>query len=153
MSKKVSILLIALFFTSFLSVAQQKEKKAMLISGINAILQSQVDQSKIPGAVILIKQGQKTVYKKAFGYAQIKDYTELHITNPEKTTVNHLYDIASLTKVVGTTTSIMLLVDAGLLKVDDPVSKYIKAFNAPYKKEITIRHLLTHTSGLYEWYP
>lgn len=153
MSKKVSILLITLFFTGFLSVAQQKEKKAMLIADINAILQSQVDQSKIPGAVILIKQGQKTVYKNAFGYAQIKEYTELNMTNPEKTTVNHLYDIASLTKVVGTTTSIMLLVDAGLLKVDDPVSKYIKAFNAPYKKEITIRHLLTHTSGLYEWYP
>jgi CubicO group peptidase (beta-lactamase class C family) len=47
----------------------------------------------------------------------------------------------------------MLLVDRGLLKVDDPVCRYIKAFDTPGKKEITIRHLLTHTAGLYEWYP
>jgi CubicO group peptidase (beta-lactamase class C family) len=47
----------------------------------------------------------------------------------------------------------MLLVDRGLLKVDDPVSRYIKAFNTPEKKDITIKHLLTHTAGLYEWYP
>ena len=68
-------------------------------------------------------------------------------------TTEHLFDIASPTKVVGTTTSIMLLVDRGLVKVDDPVGKYIKAFAAPDKAAITIRHLLTHTAGLYEWYP
>ena len=68
-------------------------------------------------------------------------------------TIDYLFDIASLTKVIGTTTSIMLLVDKGLLKIEDPVCKYIKAFNTPDKKEITIRHLLTHTAGLYEWYP
>ena len=68
-------------------------------------------------------------------------------------TVDHLFDIASLTKVVGTTTSIMLLVDRGLLKIDDPVGKYIQAFNSDDKRGITIRHLLTHTAGLYEWYP
>jgi CubicO group peptidase (beta-lactamase class C family) len=68
-------------------------------------------------------------------------------------TVNTLFDIASLTKVIGTTTSIMLLADRGLLKVDDPVCKYIKAFGTPDKREITIQHLLTHIAGLYEWYP
>ena len=64
-----------------------------------------------------------------------------------------LFDMASLTKVIGTTTSIMLLVDRGLIKVDDPVGKYIKSFDTPEKKEITIRNLLTHTAGLIEWYP
>ena len=68
-------------------------------------------------------------------------------------TTSHLFDIASLTKVIGTTTSIMLLVDRGLLKIDDPVYKYIKAFDTPEKRDITIRHLITHTAGLYEWYP
>ena len=68
-------------------------------------------------------------------------------------TTSHLFDIASLTKVIGTTTSIMLLVDRGLINVDDPVGKYIKSFDTLQKKEITIRHLLTHTAGLYEWYP
>jgi CubicO group peptidase (beta-lactamase class C family) len=68
-------------------------------------------------------------------------------------TVNTLFDIASLTKVIGTTTSIMILVDRGFIKIEDPVCKYIKAFNTPEKREITIHHLLTHTAGLYEWYP
>ena len=68
-------------------------------------------------------------------------------------TTGHLFDIASLTKVIGTTTSIMLLVDRGLLKIDDPAGKYIKAFDTPEKKTITIRNLITHTAGLYEWYP
>ena len=68
-------------------------------------------------------------------------------------TINHLFDIASLTKVIGTTTSIMLLTDRGLLKTEDPVYKYIKAFDTSDKREITIRNLLTHTAGLYEWYP
>lgn len=47
----------------------------------------------------------------------------------------------------------MLLADKGLLSVDDPVGKYIKVFTSPEKSAITIRHLLTHTAGLYEWYP
>ena len=64
-----------------------------------------------------------------------------------------MFDLASLTKMVGTTTAMMLLVDRGKLKVDDPVGKYIPAFNEGEKKQITIRNLLTHTAGLIEWYP
>jgi len=150
MSKKI----IALFFSCFLfyqiSNAQNREQ---LIEEINTILQTQIDESKIPGAVILIKQGNQEIYKNAFGYAYFKDFEGKIISNPEKTTINHLYDIASLTKVIGTTTSMMLLIDKGLVKIDDPVAKYIKAFNTPEKNKITIRHLLTHSAGLYEWYP
>ena len=75
------------------------------------------------------------------------------LSPPEKMTTDHLFDIASLTKVIGTTTSVMLLADRGLIKIEDPVYKYIKAFDTPDKRRITIRHLLTHTAGLYEWYP
>ena len=65
------------------------------------------------------------IYKKAYGYAQKYDFNHQLLHPPEKMTVDHLFDIASLTKVVGTTTSIMLLADRGLLKIDDPVGKYI----------------------------
>jgi len=68
-------------------------------------------------------------------------------------TVRHLFDIASLTKVTGTTTSVMLLADRGQINIEDPVCKYIKAFDTTGKRDITIRHLLTHSAGLYEWYP
>jgi CubicO group peptidase (beta-lactamase class C family) len=117
--------------------------KKTLIAATDSILNSQVDLNKIPGAVIQIKKGGKVIYKKAYGCAG----------KNEKMTTKHLFDIASLTKVVGTTTSIMLLADKGLINVDDPVSRYIKAFEASDKRTITIRHLLTHTAGLNEWYP
>lgn len=153
MAKKIftSLLLLLLGFVG--AMAQNTLAKSTLIAEIDSILQTQIDQEKIPGAVILIKKGKEEIYKNAFGYAQKKNFEQQNLAVPEKTTVKHLYDIASLTKVVGTTTSIMLLVDKGLLKVDEPVGKYIPAFNSPDKAIITIRHLLTHTSGLYEWYP
>jgi CubicO group peptidase (beta-lactamase class C family) len=117
--------------------------KKTLIEVTDSILNSQVDQNKIPGAVIEIKKGQKVIFRKAYGNAG----------KNEKMTTRHLFDIASLTKVVGTTTSIMLLVDRGLISIDDPVFRYIKAFESSDKRTITIRHLLTHTAGLNEWYP
>ena len=127
--------------------------KERLITSVDSILQSQVDSNRIPGAVILIKRGNDVIYKKAWGYAQKYDYDHKLLNPPEKMTVDHLFDLASLTKVVGTTTSIMLLTDRGLLSPDDPVSKYIPAFNTPEKKAVTLRNLLTHTAGLTEWYP
>jgi CubicO group peptidase (beta-lactamase class C family) len=130
-----------------------KTARAILIREIDSILQSQVDLDKIPGAVIEIKKDNQIIYKHAFGYAQKYDYSHRLLNPPEKMTTGHLFDIASLTKVIGTTTSIMLLVDRGLLKIDDPVYKYIKAFDTADKKYITIHHLITHTAGLYEWYP
>ena len=126
---------------------------ARLNAEIDSILQSQVDADKIPGAVIQVKKSGQIIYANAYGYAHKYDFNHRQLNPPEKMTVNHLFDIASLTKVVGTTTSIMLLVDRGLLQVDDPVSKYIAGFKVPHKDSITIRHLLTHTGGLIEWYP
>ena len=120
---------------------------------IDSILQTRVNLDEIPGAVIQIKKDNRVIYKHAYGYAQKYDYNHKVLNPPDSMTVNSLFDIASLTKVIGTTTSIMLLVDRGLLRIEDPVYKYIKAFDTPEKREITIRHLLTHTAGLYEWYP
>jgi serine-type D-Ala-D-Ala carboxypeptidase len=130
-----------------------EERQIKLNYVIDSIINSQVSLDKIPGAVILIKKDGKIISRKAYGFAQKYDYNHKLLDQPEKMSISHMFDIASLTKVTGTTTSIMLLADRGLISVDDPVSKYIKAFNTPGKREITIRHLLTHTAGLYEWYP
>jgi serine-type D-Ala-D-Ala carboxypeptidase len=156
MYKRLLFILIILNATNFVSKSQiipSKTAKAELISRIDSILQSQVDSDIIPGAVIEIKKDNQVICKHAYGFAQKYDYNHLILNPPEKMTIGHLFDIASLTKVIGTTTSVMLLVDRGLLNVEDPVYKYIKAFDTPDKREITIRHLLTHTAGLYEWYP
>ena len=138
-----------LFLFTFLHQASDGQSvkhlsvKKTLIAATDSILHSQVDQNKIPGAVIEIKNGNKVIIRKAFGNAG----------KNEKMTTKHLFDIASLTKVIGTTTSVMLLVDNELISIDDPVCRYIKAFETSDKRTITIRHLLTHTAGLNEWYP
>lgn len=111
------------------------------------------DSGLIPGAVLQVQYKGKTLYQKAVGYARRFDAEGRLLKKPEKLRLHYLYDIASLTKVTGTTTAIMLLTDQGKLHPDDPVGKFIPAFNSAEKKAITIRHLLTHTAGLYEWYP
>lgn len=147
---------IALILFALPSHCQKAEKHTwteVMKGEIDSIINTTVSADRIPGAVILIKKDGKEVCRKAYGYAMKYEYDHMLAANPEKMTPDHLFDIASLTKVVGTTTSIMLLTDRGALNVDDPVCKYIKAFDTPEKRIITIRHLLTHTAGLYEWYP
>ncbi|MEO5907714.1 MAG: serine hydrolase domain-containing protein, partial [Ginsengibacter sp.] len=130
-----------------------KNSKPKLVTEIDSILNSHVANDQIPGAVIQIKKDGKIIYKKAYGYAQKYNLHHQLLNLPEPMNTTTLFDMASLTKVIGTTTSIMLLVDRGLIKVMDSVGKYIKDFDTGVKKSITIRNLLTHTAGLIEWYP
>jgi CubicO group peptidase (beta-lactamase class C family) len=76
-----------------------------------------------------------------------KVYWEGPAVDPQRT----VYDIASLSKVVATTTAVMLLVEDGKLELDAPVSRYLPEFNGDGKGRVTVRHLLTHTSGLPAW--
>lgn len=156
MQKKIIPLLIFLTFSFLVSFAQQSGQKVQLEKlnqTVDTILQNAVNNKLIPGAVIEIKKGNQVLCKNAFGYAQRRDYHNQPLAHPEVMTTDDLFDLASLTKVVGTTTSVMLLVDRGLISVEDPVGKYIPAFNVGDKKQITIRNLLTHTAGLITWYP
>lgn len=151
--KKIICLLFLFTFFTIASQAQKQEQKIQLAKTVDSILQNAVNNKLIPGAVIEIKKGNEVLCRKAFGYAERNDYHNEPLTHPVLMTTDDLFDLASLTKVVGTTTSVMLLADRGLIKVDDPVGKYIPAFNMGDKKQITIRNLLTHTAGLITWYP
>ena len=158
MCKQLLLSFLLVFFSSVNLVSygqsiKSRNARTRLVNEVDSILQNQVDLDEIPGSVIEIKKGGKIVYRQAYGYAQKYDYNHFQLSHPEKMTTRHLFDIASLTKVIGTTTSAMLLADRGLINTEDPVYKYIKAFDTPDKRTITIRHLLTHTAGLYEWYP
>jgi uncharacterized protein YbbC (DUF1343 family)/CubicO group peptidase (beta-lactamase class C family) len=102
----------------------------------NAIL-----QQLIPGAVVLVGHDGKVVYRKAFGSRSIDPVIE-------PMTVDTIFDMASLTKVMATTGSVMRLVQLGQIKLNDPVAKYIPEFAQNGKEEVTIRQLLTHYSGL-----
>jgi CubicO group peptidase (beta-lactamase class C family) len=150
---KIAVLILMITVATPYANAQTVDAKAILIKQVDSILQSQVKNDKIPGAVIEIKRGDKVIYEHAYGFAQKYDYGHYLLPAPDIMTTATMFDIASLTKMVGTTTSMMLLVDRGLVHIDDPVSKYVKAFGTPDKAAITIRNLLTHTAGIYEWYP
>jgi uncharacterized protein YbbC (DUF1343 family)/CubicO group peptidase (beta-lactamase class C family) len=102
----------------------------------NAIL-----QQLIPGAVVLVGHDGKVVYRKAFGSRSVDPVIE-------PMTVDTIFDMASLTKVMATTSSVMRLVQLGQIKLNDPVAKYIPEFAQNGKEEVTIRQLLTHYSGL-----
>ncbi len=139
-----------------MSVFTQKKVNiadSRIIQKVDSILNSQIERKLIPGAVIQVKIGGEIIMSKAYGYANAYSFNGQPMEKPELMTSGHMFDIASLTKVVGTTTAIMVLADKGQLSIDDLVGKYISDFTDADKKDITIRHLLTHTSGLHDWYP
>lgn len=154
--RKLFLILLQLCFITPIVKSQSSRTgihKTKLDTQIDSILNSQVANDLIPGAVIQIKKDGKILYKQAFGYSQKYDINHNLLNPPVPMNTATLFDMASLTKVIGTTTCIMLLVDRGLISVNDPVGKYIPAFDTGAKKAITIRNLLTHTAGLIEWYP
>lgn len=147
-----NILCILACFLTFYGTAQSTliEKKT------DALSERLLRDGSLSGVNILIIQNGKILYNKAFGYA-----------NPEAKEAmrtDHIFRIASQTKAV-TSVAVLMLMEEGMLLLDDPVSKYIPAFKAPQvlqefrsedssyttipaHREITIRDLLTHTSGI-----
>ena len=109
-----------------------------------AYLRSQVD-SAFPGAVIAVGRHDTVLLLTAVGHYGVGDNRPV--------TPQTIYDLASLTKVIGLTTSVIMLVDSGKLDLDAPVQRHVPAFQGTGKERVTIRHLLTHSSGLPAWRP
>src|SRR5262249_4510732 len=110
-------------------------------AAIEPVVRAAIERHELPGAVILIGQGDRILYEHAFGQRAVQPA-------PEPMTDDTIFDLASLTKVVATTTSVMQLVEQGRVRLRDPVAQFIPEFAAHGKDRITILHLLTHTSGL-----
>ena len=108
---------------------------------IDHVVQHHIGLGNLPGAVVLVGHLDTVVFEKAYGNRSVEP--EIEAMTPET-----VFDLASLTKVVATAPSVMLLVQRGRLKLDDPVSKYLPAFGQAGKKQVTLRQLLVHYSGL-----
>src|SRR5262245_65043815 len=108
---------------------------------IPPLVEEAIADKKLPGAVVLIGRGDHVVYEKAIGRRAVQP-------SPEAMTLDTIFDVASLTKVVATTTSVMKLVEEGRIRLSDRVSTFVPGFERHDKTDITIRHLMTHTSGL-----
>jgi len=127
--------------------------EVLLRQRVDSVVEAAISADLIPGAVVRIEQNGRSIYCRAYGLSQKYDIHHQVLDAAPAMDTATLFDLASLTKVVGTTTSFMLLVDQGKVGIDDPVSKYLPGWDTGEKRDITIRHLLTHTAGLYEWYP
>jgi uncharacterized protein YbbC (DUF1343 family) len=107
---------------------------------LDAAINEAVRQNQIPGAVVLIGHRGEVVYRKAYGYRSL-------VPVKEPMTTDTIFDIASLTKIVATTSGVMKLFDEGRLRIDDRVTDYLPEFQGG-QSPITIRDLMTHFSGL-----
>lgn len=118
--------------------------RSVLRSGCEQQIESLIEQAiadkKMPGAVVLIGHRGSIVYRRAFGNRSLEP-------GLEPMTVDTIFDMSSLTKVLATATSVMLLAERGQLLLSDPVSKYIPHLKDPLARSITLEQLLTHTSG------
>jgi serine-type D-Ala-D-Ala carboxypeptidase len=99
----------------------------------------EINRGSFPGASIAVGRWNHVVLEEGLGRT---GYGEGEV-DPDRT----VYDLASLSKVVGTTTAVMLLVEDGKMSLDDPVQAYLPEFMGIGKDRVTIRHLLTHTSA------
>ena len=121
--------------------APPPSSEAAGLGAIEPLVASAVAEKKLPGAVVLVGQGDRTLYHRAIGYRALVPIVEPMM-------LDTIFDLASLTKVVATATSVMILVDEGKIGLNDRVAAYIPGFERYGKGTITIRHLLTHVSGL-----
>ena len=106
------------------------------------IVQSGIRAGAYPGAALVVGRADTILFRR--GYGRFTWSPRSAAVNPDST----LFDLASLTKVVATTTALMLLVERGAVGLDAPVRTYLPEFQGPGMADITVRHLLTHTSGL-----
>jgi len=109
------------------------------------ILQGGVRDSAFPGAIAVVGDKNGTLVTVTAGQL---DWQPSPAPN-----ASTLWDLASLTKVVGLTTAMMLLVESHRVDLDAPVQRYVPEFSGRWKETVTIRHLLTHSSGLPAWRP
>ena len=110
-------------------------------TAISQIVQREIDARHVPGAVIIVGGPGGAIYRRAFG-------NRMFGPHQAALRADAIFDLASLTKVVATTTAVMQLVERGQISLDDKVTTYWPEFGANGKDAITVKELLTHMSGL-----
>src|SRR5581483_11903567 len=138
---KFCFLLLLLSVSIFAQSSGRRQATSQRFGDVDKIIEEAISDHQIPGAVLLVGHDDAVIYRKAFGDRALEP-------RHEPMTLDTIFDIASLTKVVATNTAVMQLVQKGEVRDNDPVSKYIPEFAQNDKDEITVRELLTHDSGL-----
>ncbi|HEY3025211.1 MAG TPA: exo-beta-N-acetylmuramidase NamZ domain-containing protein [Pyrinomonadaceae bacterium] len=113
---------------------------AQKLSQIDGVVEQEIAQHHLPGAVVLVARNGRVAWRKAYGARAVEPAREAMTTDT-------IFDLASLTKVVATATSIMILVERGEIRLSDPLSNYIPEIKGEGRERITIELLLTHRAG------
>lgn len=144
--KKIFLILILLSLVTIFAVCNNsyREKPGDKFANIDSVIVRAIKDSTFPGAVVLVSNDGEVIYEKGFGHFT---YDE----SSSKVGTTTIYDLASLTKVIATTTAAMICIDRNLFKLDDPVYKHIPEFSENGKEAITIKNLFLHNSGLPAW--
>lgn len=129
-----------------LNVTEDQENSAYDFSKVDSVIAEGVIDSAYPGAVLFFGHENNLIYQKAFG-----KYT--YEQNAQMMSTDAIFDMASVSKVVGTTTAAMLLYDEGKLDLNARVASYLPEFGNNGKDIITVRNLLVHNAGLPAWKP
>ena len=113
---------------------------------VDATVERFIEKKAFPGAVVAVGREGALVHLKAYG-------RRTYDADASAMTVDTMFDLASLTKVIVTTSMAMMMVDEGRLDLDRPVRDFFPKFTGGSKEKITVRHLLTHSSGIDWWAP
>src|SRR5664280_2537429 len=129
-----------LFWCAALAAGALSAQSFSGAAALDEVINQAIVQGRMPGAVLLVGHEGKVVYRKAYGKRAL-------VPRPEAMTLDTVFDCASLTKVVATTSSLMKLFEQGRFRLNDKITEYIPEFQGG-KSDITIRNLFTHFSGL-----
>ncbi|MEA2342060.1 MAG: hypothetical protein QOF63_229 [Thermoanaerobaculia bacterium] len=138
--RRFSVAALAAILSACTTMQNTSTFDAARLREIDRTIDTAIAEHKLPGGVFHLERG-NSVYEKVYGNRAV-------VPAVESMTDDTIFDAASLTKVVATTPSIWLLIERGKIELDAPVSRFIPEFRGGWRDEITIRHLLTHTSGL-----
>src|SRR6266446_6470332 len=104
---------------------------------MEGVIQQSIEKHELPGAVVLVARHGRVVWRKAYGARAVEPQREAMTTDT-------IFDLASLTKVVATTSSIMILIEQGKVRLSDSLVRFIPEMNGGCRDLITIEELLTH---------
>ncbi len=138
--KTVSLGVVPILPIDRVTVVPERGFKADKLAAIDAAVANAIAAKKLPGCVVWLEHNGES-YHKAYGNRALAPEVEA-------ATEDTIYDAASLTKVIATTTAVLQLVERGKIDLESPVVRYLPKFGAHGKDKITVRQLMTHTSGL-----
>lgn len=138
-NSSTSALLCLLLLVQSVPVSAELDRGRLM--SIDNLVEGAIRDGHLPGGVVVVGHAGEIVYERSFGARSVDG-------SWEAMTPDTIFDLASLTKVVATTTSVMILVEEGRLGLRDRVVKHFPEFGRHGKDRITIEHLLTHVSGL-----